>query len=126
MTNSCNLHHQLPPPLQALSPTAIPQESPSFPASRALSTGPPQPFQLLQCLWDQSHLEDVHVDLANWLQPVMMWEGVGPHQVDPAQVKIPKLRVPFMAQRLKNQTTIHEDAGLIPGLAQWVKDLALP
>ena len=34
--------------------------------------------------------------------------------------------VPIMALWITNPASIHEVTGLIPGLTQWVKDLALP
>ena len=41
-------------------------------------------------------------------------------------LKLIELGVPIVAQWLTKLTSVHEDVGSIPGLPQWVKDLALP
>ncbi len=41
-------------------------------------------------------------------------------------LKINRYRVPIVARQVKNSACILEDADLIPGLDQWVKDPASP
>ena len=36
------------------------------------------------------------------------------------------MEIPVVAQQVKNLTSIHEDWVSIPGLTQWVMNLALP
>ena len=47
------------------------------------------------------------------------------HSHPKSLLKIKIKGVPIVAQQVANQTSIHKDEDLIPGLAQWVKDSAL-
>ena len=56
-----------------------------------------------------------------------MWLRVEVQQVELTVLHENKiLGVPVVAQWLKNPTRNHEVVGSIPGLTQWVNDLALP
>ena len=64
-------------------------------------------------------LSDLGLPTASWMCCcfIMRWF---------VYIKKDNIGVPVMAQLLTNPTSFHEDMGLIPGSAHWVKDMALP
>ena len=63
----------------------------------------------------------------NYLPPWGLGPGFcGSLWMSSLPIKMQDVRVPIVAQWVKNLTRIQEDVGSIPGLIQWIRDLALP
>ena len=55
-----------------------------------------------------------------------LWQGMMRHLDLELGFKLLIPGVPVVAQKVKNPASVCEDAGVIPGLDQWVKNLLLP
>ena len=64
--------------------------------------------------------------MSHWGSLMCEFPQLGTPSTCMPQPPSPPLLAPIVAQQVKNPTNIHEDPALIPGLVQWVKDMALP
>ena len=91
--------------------------------------GIPQPQDFLgsgQALLDPSPHPQMSPAKDDHLMGYRVYEAPCTHYPNLGHHSTASPGVPFVAQQLTNQTRIHEDAGLIPSLAEWVKDPVLP
>ena len=72
----------------------------------------------LLCLWCRATVVVAPIHLLAWEPPCSAGVALKEQNKTNKQLEFPSAET--------NLTSVHEDAGLIPSLAQWVKDLALP